>query len=90
MIHIIFNRGIGDNQIIIYLINMKWLISKNINTITKKAVNNYGRITVIEDKIEIREILNMTILIDHDAIDGSVIARFISDLSSNIEKGLGL
>ena len=69
---------------------MKWLISKNLKTIAKKAVNNCGRITVIEYKIEIREILNMTILIDHDVIDGSAMARFISDLSSNIEKGLGL
>jgi pyruvate/2-oxoglutarate dehydrogenase complex dihydrolipoamide acyltransferase (E2) component len=54
-----------------------------ISSIAKKPI-------VIGDKIEIREILNMTILIDHDVIDGSPMARFISDLSSNIEKGLGI
>lgn len=54
-----------------------------ISNITKKPI-------VIGDKIEIREILNMTILIDHDVIDGSPMARFISDLSRNIEKGYGL
>jgi len=54
-----------------------------ISNITKKPI-------VIGNKIEIREILNMTILIDHDVIDGSPMARFISNLSRNIEKGYGL
>jgi pyruvate/2-oxoglutarate dehydrogenase complex dihydrolipoamide acyltransferase (E2) component len=54
-----------------------------ISTITKKPV-------VVDDKIEIREIMNMTILFDHDVIDGSNMARFISSLSKNIEKGYGL
>jgi pyruvate/2-oxoglutarate dehydrogenase complex dihydrolipoamide acyltransferase (E2) component len=54
-----------------------------ISTITKKPV-------VINDKIEIREIMNMTILLDHDVIDGANMARFISALSKNIENGIGL
>ncbi len=54
-----------------------------ISNITKKPV-------VIKDKIEIREIMNMTILIDHDVVDGADMARFISELSGNIEKGSGL
>jgi len=45
---------------------------------------------VVDEKIEIREILNMTILLDHDVIDGAPMARFISDLSDNIEKGIEL
>lgn len=45
---------------------------------------------VIEDKIEIREILNMSILLNHDVIDGAPMARFISELSKNIEGGLKL
>jgi pyruvate/2-oxoglutarate dehydrogenase complex dihydrolipoamide acyltransferase (E2) component len=54
-----------------------------ISKISKKPV-------VIKDKVEIREILNMTILLDHDVIDGAPMARFISDLSTNISKGIGL
>jgi pyruvate/2-oxoglutarate dehydrogenase complex dihydrolipoamide acyltransferase (E2) component len=46
--------------------------------------------TVVEDKIEIREMLNMSILLDHDVIDGAPMARFINDLSKNIENGLNL
>lgn len=45
---------------------------------------------VLNDQIVIREILNMTVLMDHDVIDGAQMARFISDLSVNIENGQGL
>ena len=51
-----------------------------IGKITKKPV-------VVNDKIEIREMLNMTVLLDHDVVDGAEMARFISNLSNNIEKG---
>ncbi len=54
-----------------------------ISSIIKKPV-------VIENKIEIREILKITILIDHDVIDGAPMARFISEFSKNIETGLYL
>jgi pyruvate/2-oxoglutarate dehydrogenase complex dihydrolipoamide acyltransferase (E2) component len=32
----------------------------------------------------------MTVLLDHDVIDGAQMARFISDLSKNIERGIKL
>lgn len=54
-----------------------------ISTIQKKPV-------VVNDQIVIREMLSMTILLDHDVIDGSNMARFINDLSKNIENGTGL
>jgi pyruvate/2-oxoglutarate dehydrogenase complex dihydrolipoamide acyltransferase (E2) component len=51
-----------------------------ISTITKRPL-------VINDQITIREVLSMTILMDHDVIDGALMARFISDLTKNIENG---
>ena len=45
---------------------------------------------VIHDKIEVREILNMTILMDHDVIDGASMARFIDKLTENIQNGMEL
>ncbi len=54
-----------------------------ISSVIKKPV-------VIENKIEIREILKMSVLLDHDVIDGAPMARFISDLSKNIENGINL
>jgi pyruvate/2-oxoglutarate dehydrogenase complex dihydrolipoamide acyltransferase (E2) component len=53
------------------------------SSIVKKPV-------VIDDKIEAREILNMSLLLDHDVIDGAPMARFLSELTRNIESGLNL
>ncbi len=54
-----------------------------ISSILKKPV-------VIDNRVEIREIMNMSVLVDHDVIDGANIARFISELAKNIENGLKL
>lgn len=54
-----------------------------IGHITRKPV-------VIVDAIEIRDILPLTVLLDHDVIDGANMARFISDLIANMEKGVGV
>jgi len=54
-----------------------------LSSIVKKPV-------VIDDKIEAREILNMSLLLDHDVIDGAPMARFLSELTRNIESGLNL
>lgn len=45
---------------------------------------------VMDDKIEIRDIMYLTVLIDHDVIDGALMARFISALNKNIEAGMFL
>ncbi len=51
-----------------------------LSTVTKKPV-------VVNGKIEIRDILNMTVLFDHDVIDGAPMARLIRDLSKKIQNG---
>jgi pyruvate/2-oxoglutarate dehydrogenase complex dihydrolipoamide acyltransferase (E2) component len=45
---------------------------------------------VVDGEIEIRDYLYMTILLDHDAIDGAPAARFVSRLSKLIESAWGL
>lgn len=45
---------------------------------------------VVKDRIEIREYLQMTILIDHDVVDGAPAARFVSRLTELVESGYGL
>lgn len=42
------------------------------------------------NEIVIREIMNLTVLIDHDVLDGAPMARFICELSKNIEEGMFL
>jgi pyruvate/2-oxoglutarate dehydrogenase complex dihydrolipoamide acyltransferase (E2) component len=45
---------------------------------------------VLRDKIKIREYLSMTVLIDHDVVDGAPAARFVSRLAELVENGYGL
>lgn len=42
---------------------------------------------VVNDQVEIREMLNITVLMDHDVVDGAQMARFISSFTRNIEQG---
>ncbi len=54
-----------------------------VSSILKKPI-------VVNDRIEIREILKMTVLLDHDVIDGTDMARFIKNLVQFIENGTKL
>ena len=45
---------------------------------------------VVEGRIEPREILNLTVMFDHDVIDGAPAARFARRLVELIESGYGL
>ena len=45
---------------------------------------------VVEGRIEAREILNLTVLFDHDVVDGAPATRFVSRLVALIESGYGL
>lgn len=67
-----------------------WFIPISVHPICFGISSVIKKPTVIGDRIEIREILNMSILIDHDVIDGAPMARMISDLSKNIENGLNI
>ena len=67
-----------------------WFIFTSIHPLSFGISSIVKKPAVIEDRIEIREILNMTVLMDHDVIDGVPMARFIKILVKNVETGLGL
>ncbi|HNU59865.1 MAG TPA: 2-oxo acid dehydrogenase subunit E2 [Aquaticitalea sp.] len=67
-----------------------WFIPISVHPICFGVSSIVKKPTVIENRIEIREILNMSILLDHDVIDGAPMVRFISDLARNIENGLNI
>jgi pyruvate/2-oxoglutarate dehydrogenase complex dihydrolipoamide acyltransferase (E2) component len=54
-----------------------------LGSITKKTI-------LSESKPEVRDYLALTVMFDHDVIDGAPAARFISQLSKNIQRGYGL
>lgn len=64
-----------------------WFIPTSVHPICFGMSSIVKKPVVIDDAIVIREMLNMTILLDHDVIDGAPMARFISDLVKNIESG---
>jgi hypothetical protein len=55
-------------------------LSFGIGSIVKKPV-------VKDDAVAVREILHMTILVDHDVIDGAPMARMVGELVGRIECG---
>ena len=54
-----------------------------ISAVVKKPV-------VVDDRIVVRDMLHLTVLLDHAVVDGAPMARFVSNLSENIKNGVGL
>jgi pyruvate/2-oxoglutarate dehydrogenase complex dihydrolipoamide acyltransferase (E2) component len=67
-----------------------WFVPKSIHPVCFGISSIIKKPVVVDNTICIREMLNMTILIDHDVIDGAPVARFINELSENIKNGIGL
>ncbi|MFB6318136.1 2-oxo acid dehydrogenase subunit E2 [Saccharicrinis sp. FJH54] len=67
-----------------------WFIPLSVHPVCFGISNISRKPVVVDDKIAIREMLQMTVLLDHDVIDGAQMARFLRKLSENIEGGIGL
>lgn len=63
-----------------------WFIHRSVHPISFGVGSILKKPVVLNDEIKIREILNMTILVDHDLIDGAPMVRFLNDLTKQIEK----
>jgi pyruvate/2-oxoglutarate dehydrogenase complex dihydrolipoamide acyltransferase (E2) component len=64
-----------------------WFIHASIHPVSFGIGSVIKKPLVIDDEIKVREVLNMTVLIDHDVIDGAPMARFVNALVKNIESG---
>lgn len=67
-----------------------WFIPKSVHPVSFGIGSVIKKPVVINDEIKIREILNVTILFDHDVIDGAPMVRFLKDLTFDIENASGL
>jgi len=67
-----------------------WFIPISIHPVCFGVSSIVKQPSVVQDQVVIREMLKMSILMDHDVMDGAPMARFIAELSKNIEKGLNL
>lgn len=62
-----------------------WFIHKSVHPISFGVGSVVRKPVVVDSKIEIREILNMTVLIDHDVMDGAPMVRFLNNLTKEIK-----
>jgi pyruvate/2-oxoglutarate dehydrogenase complex dihydrolipoamide acyltransferase (E2) component len=67
-----------------------WFIPISVHPVCFGISSIIRKPVVVGDRIEIGEILKMTVPIDHDVMDGAPMSRFISALSDNIKNGMGL
>ncbi|MEZ7885194.1 MAG: 2-oxo acid dehydrogenase subunit E2 [Bacteroidales bacterium] len=67
-----------------------WFLHKSIHPFSVGLGSVVRKPVVIKDKIEIREIMNVTFLIDHDLIDGAPAFRLMSMFVDEIKKGSAL
>jgi pyruvate/2-oxoglutarate dehydrogenase complex dihydrolipoamide acyltransferase (E2) component len=67
-----------------------WVIPVGIHPLSFAVGSIVKKPGVVENRIEIREHLYMTALIDHDIIDGAPAVRALSKLTQMIENGFGL
>ena len=64
-----------------------WFIHRAVHPLSFGVGSILKKPVVVDNEIKIREILNMTILVDHDVIDGAPMVRFLSDLTDYLETG---
>jgi pyruvate/2-oxoglutarate dehydrogenase complex dihydrolipoamide acyltransferase (E2) component len=67
-----------------------WFLHTSIHPLSVGVGSILKKPAVKGDTIQIRKMVKMTVLLDHDVIDGAPMARFIQELSKNIESACGL
>ncbi len=66
-----------------------WLVPKSIHNLCFGIGSMTKRPWVVAGEVAVRDILKLTILFDHDAVDGAPAARFTASLVRNLERPLG-
>lgn len=64
-----------------------WFIQKSVHPISFGVGSVLKKAVVVNNEIKIREILNMTVLFDHDVIDGAPMVRFLNEMTRSLESG---
>jgi pyruvate/2-oxoglutarate dehydrogenase complex dihydrolipoamide acyltransferase (E2) component len=67
-----------------------WIIPLSMHPLCLALGSLNEQPAVYHGEIQKREILHLTVLIDHDVIDGVPAARFVDDLVKKLENGFGL
>lgn len=62
-----------------------WFIHKSVHPVSFGVGSVIKKPVVVDNEIKIREVLNMTVLVDHDVIDGAPMVRFLQTLTGYLE-----
>jgi len=65
-----------------------WFIHKSVHPVSFGIGSVLKKPMVVNNEIKIREVLHLTVLLDHDAADGAPMARFLKSLGKSLESGL--
>ncbi|MDX9773136.1 MAG: 2-oxo acid dehydrogenase subunit E2 [Bacteroidales bacterium] len=64
-----------------------WFIHRSVHPVSFGIGSVIKKPVVVNDEVKVREILNMTILVDHDLVDGALMVHLLKDLTNSIESG---
>jgi hypothetical protein len=64
-----------------------WFIHRSVHPVSFGIGSVIKKPVVIDNEVRIRDILNMTVLVDHDLTDGAPMVRMLKDLTNYIEAG---
>jgi pyruvate/2-oxoglutarate dehydrogenase complex dihydrolipoamide acyltransferase (E2) component len=67
-----------------------WFVQTSVHPLSFGVGSILKKPVVCGDEVRIAEMLHVTALIDHDAVDGAPMARFIAALTERIESGFGV
>jgi pyruvate/2-oxoglutarate dehydrogenase complex dihydrolipoamide acyltransferase (E2) component len=65
-----------------------WFLHRSVHPVSFGIGSVIKKPVVIDNEVRIREILNMTVLVDHDLVDGAPMVRMLKDLTNHIEAGI--
>jgi pyruvate/2-oxoglutarate dehydrogenase complex dihydrolipoamide acyltransferase (E2) component len=67
-----------------------WILPRSIHNLSLALGSVVKKPWVVGQGIAAQDILHLTVLFDHDVIDGAPAARFVADLVRRMEAGAGL
>ncbi|MCO5255626.1 MAG: 2-oxo acid dehydrogenase subunit E2 [Lentimicrobium sp.] len=67
-----------------------WFIPVSVHPVTFGIGSVIQKAVVVNNEVVIRDMLNVTVLLDHDVIDGGPMVRFINDLAKSVEQAEAL
>lgn len=67
-----------------------WFVQTSIHPLSFGVGSILKKPVAKGDDVRVAEVLHLTVLIDHDAVDGAPMARFIAALTENVEEAAGL